>query len=69
MYRMNSLWNPLIEHTCKYSLVGRDMIFFVIRVLDNDSKDRFPLGRIFRAERNFSLSCDFSSGTNGPIPY
>jgi hypothetical protein len=28
------------------------------------SKDRFPLGGIFQAERNFSLSCDFSSGTN-----
>jgi hypothetical protein len=24
----------------------------------------FPLGGILRAERNFSLSCDFSGGTN-----
>ena len=27
-------------------------------------KGCFPLGGIFRAERNFSLSCDFSGGTN-----
>ena len=26
------------------------------------SQGRFPLGGIFRAERNFSLSCDFSGG-------
>ena len=31
----------------------------------NDSiKGRFPQDGIFRAERNFSLSCDFSGGTN-----
>ena len=29
-----------------------------------DPKGRFPLGGIFRAERNFSLYCDFSGGTN-----
>jgi hypothetical protein len=28
------------------------------------SKACFPLGGILRAERNFSLSCDFSGGTN-----
>jgi hypothetical protein len=28
------------------------------------TKAGFPLGGILRAERNFSLSCDFSSGTN-----
>ena len=27
-------------------------------------KAGFPLGGILRAERNFSLSCDFSGGTN-----
>jgi hypothetical protein len=27
-------------------------------------KGHFPLGGIFRAERNFSLSCDHSGGTN-----
>ena len=27
-------------------------------------KASFALGGILRAERNFSLSCDFSSGTN-----
>jgi hypothetical protein len=28
-----------------------------------DTKAGFPLGGILRAERNFSLSCDFSGGT------
>jgi hypothetical protein len=28
------------------------------------SKAGFPLGAILRAERTFSLSCDFSGGTN-----
>ena len=28
------------------------------------AKGRFPLGGIFRAERNFSLTCDFSGGIN-----
>jgi hypothetical protein len=28
------------------------------------TKAGFPLGGILRAERNFSLSCDFSGGTN-----
>jgi hypothetical protein len=32
--------------------------------VENSLKGRFPLGGIFRAERNFSLSCDFSGGTN-----
>jgi hypothetical protein len=32
--------------------------------LRNYLKAGFPLGGILRAERNFSLSCDFSGGTN-----
>jgi hypothetical protein len=28
------------------------------------NEGRFPLGGIFRAELNFSLSCDFLGGTN-----
>ena len=31
-------------------------------------KGRFPLGGNFRAERNFSLPCDFSGGTKGRFP-
>ena len=31
---------------------------------DSVFKACFPLGGILRAERNFSLSCDFSGGTN-----
>jgi hypothetical protein len=29
-----------------------------------NSTARFPLGGIFRVVRNFSVSCDFSDGTN-----
>jgi hypothetical protein len=32
--------------------------------LQGTFKAGFPLGGILRAERNFSLSCDFSGGTN-----
>jgi hypothetical protein len=34
----------------------------------NTSIGRSPLGGILRAERNFSLSCDFSSETNSGFP-
>ena len=35
-----------------------------IRRIKRAYKAGFPLGGILRAERNFSLSCDFSGGTN-----
>ena len=35
-----------------------------ISEVDQWNEGRFPLGGIFRAELNFSLSCDFLGGTN-----
>ena len=46
----------MIYHT----LAGPSHLAIVIR----EFKAGFPLGGILRAERIFSLSCDFSGGTN-----
>ena len=37
---------------------------FVLSCFSGGTKAGFPLGGTLRAERNFSLSCDFSGGTN-----
>ena len=53
--------NPIMFHFKQ--IITKSWILFRIDD-ENRPKAGFPLGGILRAERNFSLSCDFSGGTN-----